>query len=313
MTNSKRYNSINNWLKRQFGERVYKISLDAGLGCPNRDGTVGRDGCSFCNLSAYVPATSLEIKPASDIERQVGEGIEYLTKRHGASRFISYFQSGSNTHARASDLRDVFLAALNNPSIVGLAVSTRPDCIDDEVTELLADLSKKTFLWMELGLQSSNDRTLKLIERGHDSRCFRNAAKLLQAKNIPVCAHMIIGLPGETREDIINTAHFLNETRVWGVKIHNLHILKDTQLEIIYNDGKVKVLSLKEYASLVADFLERLNPDTIIHRLNSHSPRRITVAPEWSINKLAIFSEVEQELDRRDTYQGREFKKNNGA
>lgn len=305
----KRYNSIRDWLWTQFGERVYKVSLKAGLSCPNRDGTIGKSGCVFCNFESYRPATALvspETRTAekASIKKQLSDGIAYIRKRHKAKKFIGYFQSGSNTHAPTEKLSPLFHDAISDPAVVGLAVSTRPDCIEDGHINLFSELSRKKLLWVELGLQSAHDRTLEKINRGHSVQDFRNAATALVQNNIYVCAHVILGLPGETLEMMRETAHFLNEMNIWGVKIHNLHVLKGTRLDEMYQTGKVKIPTLESYANWVVDFLEVLDPRVVIHRVNSHSPRSLTAAPAWSINKLAIFNAVEMELDRRDTHQG---------
>ncbi len=309
----KRYSSINNTLYERFGERVYKVSLESGLSCPMRDGTLDEDGCAFCNMDSYVPRTIVDGEQWTvnsgriSIKEQLRDGIEYIKRRHETEKVISYFQSGSNTHAPASELKPIFEEALDHPAVVGLAVSTRPDCISDEHVKLFHELSKRTFLWVELGLQSSHNSTLELIERGHTVEQFIEANDLLRRFDIPVCAHTILGLPGESPEMMFETASFLNEHELWGVKIHNLHVLKDTKLERMFRDGKYSVPSLTEYAGWVVSFLEILNPNILVHRLNSHSPRRLTIAPEWSINKLAIFSEVERQLEERDTWQGKRF------
>jgi uncharacterized protein len=309
----KRYSSINNALYERFGERVYKVSLESGLSCPNKDGTIGSSGCIFCNTDSYIPKTTIDGEQYAinvgelTIGEQLETGIEYVKGRHGAKKVISYFQSGSNTHAAASTLKPIFEEAIDHPSVVGLAISTRPDCILDEHAELFDELSRKTFLWVELGLQSSHDSTLKLIERGHSVEQFVHASDLLKKFNIPICVHTILGLPGESLEMMLTTAKFLNEQDVWGAKIHNLHVLKDTKLEKMYRNGECNIPSLKEYACWVASFLETLNPNILIHRLNSHSPKRFTIAPEWSVNKLATFNEIEKQLKETDSWQGKRY------
>lgn len=303
---NKRYNSINDWLKGRFGERIYKVSLNSGCLCPNLDGTIGTEGCIFCNLQSHNPAHSLQgVKQGASINRQLEDGLSYVMKRHGATKVIAYFQSGSNTHMAANLLAPMFKDAISNPHVVGLAVSTRPDCIGKDHIELLRELGQKTFLWVELGLQSSNDDTLKLIGRGHGAAEFSKAAQTLRDSKISICAHVILGLPGENIETMLETAKFLNEHKVWGVKIHNLHVLRGTRLEKLYNDGKVKLPTLAEYADWVVSFLEVLDPGIIIHRVNSHSPRNLTVAPDWSVNKLAIFNKVEEILKEKDSWQGK--------
>lgn len=309
MSKNKRYNSINDWLKARFGERIYKVSLNSGCLCPNLDGTIGTEGCIFCNLQTYNPATSPQgVKPGVSINRQLEEGLSYIMKRHGATKVIAYFQSGSNTYMPARLLAPMFEDAISHPQVAGLAISTRPDCIGQDHIGLLRELNRKTLLWVELGLQSSNNDTLKFIDRGHGTAEFSKAVQILHDSKILTCAHVIFGLPGEDIETMLETAKFLNEHKIWGVKIHNLHILRGTRLEKLYNDGKIKLPTLAEYADWVVNFLEVMDPKIIIHRVNSHSPKSLTIAPDWSVNKLAIFNKVEKLLKERNTQQGKEFR-----
>jgi hypothetical protein len=234
--------------------------------------------------------------------------MEYLKKRYsGVQKYIAYFQNHTNTHAKPEKLREWFSLPLRFPDVVGISISTRPDAVSEEIFEIFKELSKKTYLWIEYGLSSANDKTLAFIKRGHTSKQFEDAAVRTQELGIPVCAHVILGLPGETREDMMKTAVFLNRIKIAGVKIHNLFILKNTELEKLYLDGKYKPMTLQEYALLACDFIERLDPGIIIHRFNSHGPKDLTVAPDWSVNKIVIYNAVEAELKRRDTYQGKFF------
>jgi len=303
-----RYNSINALLRGRFGERVFKVTLEVGSGCPNRDGSKGSDGCSFCHPDA-LRASTWEGSGATPrpIGQQLDEGVEYIFRRHGSRRVISYLQSGSNTYMPKGRLAPILREAIAHPAVVGLAVSTRPDCIEDGHVRLLGDISRETMLWVELGLQSSHDGSLIRMRRGHTVSDFEHASRKLKEAGIDVCAHIVLGLPGETPEMMIETARFLNDSGVWGVKIHNLHVLKDTPLEEEFKRGEVPIPTLDEYAGWVTDFLEELDPAIVIHRFNSHSPRGLTVAPEWSVNKLATLNAVHAELERRDTFQGKRF------
>ena len=285
-----------------FGEKVYKISLHIDVSCPNRDGKLGSDGCIFCNPLSLNPEARANM---GDIMEQLKEGINYVKKRHGAHKFISYFQQHTNTYGNIAFLKKCFLDAIGHPDIVGAAISTRPDCIDNDILNLLSHLNEKTYLWTELGVQSADDNMLTFLNRGHTVDDFITAANLLRQRNIDVVAHVIIGLPNETQDDILKTAKLLNETGVRGVKIHNLHILKGTRLETLHNEGKVELISQEEYAKRVVFMVENLNTDIVIHRFNSHAPRRLTIAPDWSINKLATFNAVEDELEKQDTWQGK--------
>lgn len=305
---NKRYYSISSWLLSRFGERVYKVTLESGFSCPNRDGSFSRGGCIFCHPASYHPATA-PVHGGSEkpIRAQIEEGIEYLKRRHGAARFIGYFQRGSNTHASPRAMAAVFGEAISHPDVAGLAISTRPDCIDADRIEVLSALAGKKPLWVELGLQSAHDKTLIAIRRGHSSSCFAEAARRLGEAGIPTCAHVILGLPGETPEMMKETARFINGCGIWGVKIHNLHVLKGTELSRLYEAGELSLPALEEYASWVADFLEELDPSTVVHRVSGHSPRRLTQAPTWSPNKLGIMNAVDAEMKRRESRQGLRF------
>ena len=302
-----RYHSLNDHLTERFGTRVYKVTLESGCGCPNRDGTRGVRGCSFCNERSYSPATNPHTspRPPPPLRVQLEEGSAYVRRRHGAEKFIAYFQRGSNTYGPVERLRALYTEAIAYPEVVGCAISTRPDCCSRALCDMIAETARRTYCWVELGLQSAHEATLNRIGRGHTVDEFARAHELCASRGIPVCAHVIVGLPGETRAHLIETARFLNTRGVWGVKIHNLHVLEHTALADEYRAGAYCPLTLETYAQWTVDFLERLSPATVIHRVNSHSPRALTVAPEWSVNKLAIFNAVEAEMERRDTWQGR--------
>jgi radical SAM protein (TIGR01212 family) len=296
-----RYNSISSFLNNRFGRKVYKVSIQAGLTCPNRDGSKGTGGCIYCNPESNLPFVSR----GKDIPEQLREGIEYVKGRHRAGMFIPYFQHYSNTYAPSGVLRKMFFEAIGHRDVVGLAVSTRPDCLDNGVLDVLSEVSREVLLWLELGLQSAHDHTLKLINRGHTAAEFADAVRRANERGIMTCAHIILGLPGETPSDTMDTIAFLRGLRTGGVKIHNLHVLKDTPLAGMHERGELSCLSLEGYASLVVDCLERLPKDVLIHRFNSHSPRRLTIAPLWSVNKLGTMNAVHDELERRDSWQGK--------
>ena len=278
----RRYHSINDVLKKRFGERTYKVMLDTGATCPNRDGALATAGCVFCNEQSYYPAT--DDKPSRtqhSISQQLEEGVAYARQRHDAEKFIAYFQRGSHTYGPLDTLTSSYEATLNHPDVVGLAISTRPDCLSEALCDTLAQIATKTMLWVELGLQSAHDTTLAHISRGHTVQDFIAAHARLRTRNIHTCAHIIVGLPGETGTQMIETAQFLARKGIWGVKIHNLHVLTGTKLEQMYQRNEVIIPTLEEYAGIVVDMLEHLPSEMVIHRINSHSPRRITVAPKW--------------------------------
>lgn len=299
----KRYNPLSDFLKKRFGCRVFKVSINAGFTCPNRDGTKGTGGCIYCTPSSLKPLAFGAGHP--NIKEQLTSGIEYIRKRHNAEKFIAYFQINSNTYAPIDVLENLYNQAILHPLIVGLAISTRPDCLDKDVISLLKALSQKKYLWLELGLQSANNKTLKSINRCHTVEDFTDAVNLAKANDIPVCAHVILGLPNETKGDMLYTAKSLAEMDIWGVKIHHLHILKGTELERLYNEGNIRILDLDEYTNLVVDFLEWTSSKTIIHRLCGDASKEFLAAPLWTTNKFAVIDRIHRIMEERDTYQGR--------
>lgn len=303
MTASRPYNSLSQHLKDRFGCRVYKVTIDAGLTCPNRDGSRGVGGCSYCVSSALLPKARAE---GADVRSQLLEGIEYVKKRHKASKFIAYFQVNTSTHAPVGELEKLFRAALI-PEVACVAISTRPDCLGDDVLSLLKEIKKERPLWVELGLQSASDATLERVNRGHTSAEFKDAALRLAASGIDVCAHVIIGLPGEQRADIIDTMRFLTSIPVWGVKFHQLQVLKGTRLEEEWKRGEVRTLELDEYASIVAECLEALPPEVVVHRLSGDSPLRYIVAPRWGGGKFRIIERITSVMTEKKTHQGAKY------
>lgn len=302
---SVRYNAINAYLKEKFGEKVYKVSLEINVTCPVRDGTKGREGCLFCHPKSIHPLSTKT--PNLSVKEQLIEGIKYVRKRHGAKKFIAYFQNHSNTYGETERLTKEYTEAIQSPEVVGIAISTRPDCLSDSIIKSLSEINKEKFLWVELGLQTADNDTLKFLRREHTVQDFIDATEKLHREGIAVCAHVILGLPGEHEKSILQTISLINNLHVEGIKIHNLHILKGTAIENLYNEGKIDLISLDEYAKRVVFMLEHLDPKILIHRLNSHSTKELTVAPDWSINKLATFNAVENELKKRNTWQGKKF------
>ncbi|MFQ5900723.1 MAG: TIGR01212 family radical SAM protein [Thermodesulfobacteriota bacterium] len=297
----KRYNDLGSFLRKRFGCKVYKVSVKADLTCPNRDGTKGYRGCIYCSTDTLVPSTYTADMPIRD---QLDQGIAYLKRKYKADKFIAYFQSYSNTYAPLNTLEGLYLQAVDHPDVVGLAISTRPDCVDDSILDLISEIGKKKFVWMEYGLQSSSDKTLELLNRGHNLKDFLDSLDKTNSRGIPVCVHVIIGLPGEKRKDILDTARLLGRLAVWGVKIHHLEVHRGTKLEEMYRKGDIRVSAIEEYISLVAAFLEYISPQTIIHRLCSDTPKRYLVAPEWEGGKFTLIRKIEEFLDKRDIYQG---------
>ncbi len=297
------YNKFSQHLRQTFGQRVQKLPLNAGFSCPNRDGVLSSLGCIYCGACG---AASPLLDNLPTLKKQFERARQALTKKYGNCKFIAYFQAFTNTYAPVEELKKLYDEALSwdRDNIVGLAIGTRPDCVSDEVLDLLADYAKRYYFWLELGLQSSHDRTLELINRGHAVAQFANAVKRAKQRNLRICTHIILGLPGETTEEMLATASFLNHQQVDAVKLHGLYVLKDTPLAAMYGRGGYIPLTFAEYISLACDFLERLSPDIIIQRLTSDPPLNTLIAPQWMLDKFKILNGIEQELARRNSKQG---------
>ena len=303
----KRYRDFNTYLREQFGERVQRISLDAGLGCPNRDGTVSRGGCIFCDaVGSGTGAFSEDQKP---ISQQIATAGEFIRKRYKARKFIAYFQSFTNTYGPVAHLKGLYDEALRHPGMVGLSVGTRPDCINEEVLEMISCYRKDYLVWMEYGLQSAHDKTLGAINRGHSAECFEKAVRMTHDFGLNICAHVILGLPGEDRRMMLETAKFMGGLPVYGVKIHLLYVIRRTPLAALYKKGEYRCLEKDEYADLVVDFLELLPPETVIQRLTGDPGNSALLAPEWALHKMENLRTIQDTLERRQTWQGRLYKK----
>jgi len=296
-----RYNAFSEELKRVFGCRVQRLSVDAGFTCPNRDGSVGVDGCLFCGGKG---SGSFGILHGAGVAEQLEHAKEVMVRKYKAARFIAYFQSYSNTYAPIDRLRALYDEALSVPDVVGLIVGTRPDCLPEETLDLLAGYARRCYFWLELGLQSPLDRTLAAIGRGHDIASFNAAVDGCRQRGIRVCAHLILGLPGESREEMLSGAEFLNRSGVAGVKIHLLHVMSGTRLADRYRAGEVRMLDRDEYVGLVCDFLERLDPGIVVQRLTGDGNRQDLIAPLWSLAKFEVLNCIDNELKRRGTRQG---------
>jgi radical SAM protein (TIGR01212 family) len=298
----RRYNSYNRLLKDTFDARVYKIGLRLDFTCPNRDGTVAVGGCIYCNNSSHTPA---DYQPRASVTEQLERGAAAIQRRHRAEKFIAYFQSYTNTYGSVSKLEKLYREALDFRGVVGLSIATRPDCLPEDTLNLLSDLAHDTYLWLELGLESMQDRTLRWVNRGHGLREFIDAVRRSKERGLRVCTHLILGFPGESCAEMVATTSLLNQLAVDGLKLHNLHVIKNTVLEKIYVSRGFTLLSQSEYVMLVVDFLERLAPEVVVHRLTGETYRAITVAPEWSINKIGVHNAIYKELEERDTWQGK--------
>jgi radical SAM protein (TIGR01212 family) len=300
------YRDLNSCLKGRFGERVQKITLDAGLTCPNRDGRIGTGGCLYCN--ARGSGTGAWDRGQS-ITAQMEVGLARLARRYGAAKFIAYFQSFSNTYAPIEKLRELYDEALAFPQVVGLSVGTRPDCLPDDVLNLLAGYARDRLVWLELGLQSACDDTLQRINRGHDAACFTAAATRAAARGLEVVTHVILGLPGEGPKEMTATAEYLARLPLHGVKIHLLYVVKDSGLACLHQTGEYVCLTEDQYVQRVVDFIERLPAHLVIHRLTGDPHPEELVAPAWCLDKPGVLRRFRNEFDRRGTRQGSYFVK----
>lgn len=300
----KAFRLYSTYLKQRFGGRVHKISVDAGFGCPNRRGSRAQRGCMFCDPGG---SGAVGIERQEPIAVQIERAKQLMRRKYRAKWFIAYFQPFSNTFAPVPVLRERYDQALAVDGVVGLAIGTRPDCLPEPVLDLLADYHRQTYLWLELGLQSIHDRTLAYLNRGHDYACFLDAYNRARRRNLRICVHVILGLPGESHADILATADELARLRIAGVKLHLLHVLEGTPLGELYKQGRIAMPTMEEYVTGVVDFIERLPPDTLIQRLTGDGPRDILLAPAWSLNKWEVLNAIDDELERRGSRQGVRF------
>lgn len=291
------YRSLSSYLRGIFGISIRKIPVDPGFGCPNRDGTLGTRGCSFCYLDSFVPLHARSGKNPAD---QITDALSERT----AGPFIVYLQAGTGTYASPEALKEVVESVLAIPDAIGLFIGTRPDCVSGPVLDVLNPYRGRKLLWLELGLQSSSDATLDRIGRGHDVNSFVRARSLAMERGIPVCAHIILGLPGEEKEEMMSTARFLAEHEVEGVKIHHLQVIKGTVLDEEYNQGRINPLDHRAYPALVSDFLEHLPPATIIHRLLSDAPDDLLIAPQWP-DRNRVIQSIRDHMTSTGSFQGK--------
>ena len=293
---------LNDFLKEKFNEKIYKVSLDGDFTCPNRDGKVSRGGCIFCSENGSGDFTATKLK---SIHAQIEEQIDLVSKKYKGDKYIAYFQNFTNTYAEVSYLRKIYQEALSHEKIVGLAIATRPDCLEDDVLELLAELNKKTFLWVELGLQTLNDDVAKYFNRAYETEIYKEASEKLNRLNIKFVTHIIIGLPKEEEDDYLKTAIFAQNCGTWGIKLHLMYVVKNTPLEKLYLNGDLKVNTKEEYVEKVINILENISSEIVVHRLTGDGDRETLVAPLWSIKKIDVLNSIHKELKRRNTYQGK--------
>jgi radical SAM protein (TIGR01212 family) len=295
------YRTFNNYLKEQFGQRVYRVPIDAGFTCPNRDGVRAFGGCTFCDDRGSGAPT---IDVAVSVREQLEKGINRIRRRYKANKFLAYFQAFSNTYGPEGSLRRLYDVALEFPDVLGICIGTRPDCVDENILDLLAEYNEKTFIWLELGLQSAFNKTLDKINRGHSAEEFFDAVIRAKRRNLKVATHLIFGLPDETDEEMLETVRQVAECPVDAIKIHQLCIYKGTPMEMDYRLGKLPVLDEDRYVRLVADALEMLPPDMVIMRLVAEGTQEEIIAPAWAFEKERVMKKIDDELARRGSFQG---------
>ena len=327
----KPYYTLNDWCLAQYGEKLYKIALDAGFSCPNRDGTLGKDGCIFCSaggsgefaakaavlhlevlppdesaLPAPSASVSLPVAPGS-IRQQLEAGKALLSSKRTGSRYIAYFQAYTNTYGPLPYLERIFTEALEVEDVAGISIATRPDCLPEGVLHLLETLKRRfpdKFIWVELGLQTIHEKTAAYIRRGYPLSCFDSAIRSLNSIGVPVIVHVILGLPGEDRDMMLDTIRYLNRCGIWGIKLQLLHVLKGTDLAADYLAGRFRTLELDEYLSLLSDCIAALSPKTVIHRVTGDGPKKLLIAPEWSANKRNVLNLLHRYLKQNSIRQG---------
>lgn len=302
----KRYHSLNYHLREIFGEKAAKISLDGGFTCPNRDGSLAINGCAFCSArgSGYFVAAAQE-----SLAEQFRQGQEIMQKKWPVQKYIAHLQAFTNTYAPVVRLREIYYNLLEQPGAAGIAISTRPDCLPEDVLNLLAEINQHTFLWVELGLQTIHKHSSQLLNMHYDYDDFLRAVNGLRQRNIAICAHIILGLPGEDKKDMLTTAQALSALSIQGIKIHLLHLMKNTPLADIYAREPFALLSQAEYVDLVVDILEILPPQVVIHRLTGDSPRDLIIGPTWSLKKRQVLNAIDGELKSRNSWQGKHYTK----
>ena len=306
MENKNRYNKLNEYLKNKFGERTLKICIDGGFTCPNRDGTIGTNGCIFC--SERGSGEHISTYDGSSITKNITEQVKnyfnsYKSKR--ANKFIAYFQNFTNTYDSLENLKAKYDAALIDDRIVVLAIATRPDCINEDIVKLIKSYSDKHYVWVELGLQTANDNTGKLINRGYSSTQFTDAVTLLNDYGIDVVAHIMIGLPGENFEDLKNTVSFINAHTLQGLKIHSTYVVDNTVLSEMFKSGLYTPISLEYYLDCASYVLTHINPDVVIHRISGDAPKDLLLAPDWNCHKKWIMNGLDRMLENEDLWQGK--------
>lgn len=300
--NDKRFHTWNYEMKEQFGEKVFKVTLDAGFTCPNRDNTLAKGGCTFCSARGSGDFAGSR---RDDLITQFNKIKDRQHLKWPTAKYIGYFQAYTNTYAPVETLREYYEVILEQPGVVGLSIATRPDCLPDDVVDYLAELNERTYLWVEMGLQTVHESTSELINRAHDTACYLDAVRRLRERGIRVCAHIIYGLPQETHEMMLETGRAVAQMDVQGIKIHLLHLMRKTPMVRQYEAGLLRFLEMDEYIKLIVDTLEFLPPEMIVHRLTGDAPRDLLIGPMWSLRKWDVLNSIDRELKQRETWQGK--------
>ncbi|WP_252223420.1 MULTISPECIES: TIGR01212 family radical SAM protein [unclassified Clostridium] len=302
--NGKRYHSLNYFLREKFGEKVFKISLDGGFSCPNRDGKVSKGGCVFCSARGsgdYAGSRNFSITG------QFNNVKTMMANKWKSGKYIAYFQAYTNTYAPVNELRQKYEEAINQEGVVALSIATRPDCLEDDVLDLIEELSKKLYVWVELGLQTINDDVAKKINRGYDLKVFDDAMTRLKERNIDVVVHSILGLPGESQDDMLKTIDYIAHSGAQGIKLHLLHLMKDTKMVELYENGELQFLSQEDYIKLICRAVSMLPKEMVVHRLTGDAPRDLLIGPMWSLKKWEVLNAIDKTLEDNDIYQGKNF------
>ncbi|HEY9569519.1 MAG TPA: TIGR01212 family radical SAM protein [Metalysinibacillus sp.] len=303
-SDGKRYYTWNRFLRNEFGHKVFKVALDAGFDCPNRDGTVAFGGCTFCSAAGSGDFAGNRVDP---IDVQFAEIKAKMQQKWKDGKTMAYFQAYTNTHAPLAELKEKFEAALAQEGVMGLSIATRPDCLPDDVVEYLAELNERTYLWVELGLQTVHEKTATLINRAHDYQTYVEGVEKLRKHNIRICSHIINGLPLEDYDMMMETAKAVAKLDVQGIKIHLLHLLKGTPMVKQYEKGMLEFLDKDAYINLVADQLEVIPPEMVVQRITGDGPIDLMIGPMWSVNKWEVLNGIDAELARRNSWQGKKF------
>ena len=298
----KPYHSLDYELKKRFGEKIYKLSLNGGMTCPNRDGKVGTRGCIFCSEGGSGDFAG---SARQSVSEQIEAQKKLLSQKRPVKKYIAYFQAYTNTYAPVNYLEQIFREAISRPEVAVLSIATRPDCLDEDVLELLERLNRIKPVWVELGLQTIHEETAAFIRRGYPLSCFEEAVENLRIRGLEVVVHTILGLPGETQDMVLETMRYLNHKDIQGIKLQLLHILKHTDLAVYYEEHPFPVFSMEEYLQLLIRCLEVLSPDLVIHRLTGDGPKELLIAPLWSSAKRTVLNSLHQELKKQNTWQGR--------